>query len=129
MPLFLGMMIYAHTRKRELVDTFFQLGLSVSYDRVMDISMGSSTAAASQYQSDGVSSYEMVFSQLLQLIILTTIPARTRLRMHFMAQEYHYSKTEKNNLMVSREKELSYHAYNQELQTRRHHNYRNPTQI
>ena len=33
-----------------------------------------------------LSSSEMVFSQLLQLIILTTIPARTRFRMHIMAQ-------------------------------------------
>ena len=54
MPLFLGMMIHAHTRKHELVDTLFQLGLSVSYDRVMDISMDMATAAASQYQNDGV---------------------------------------------------------------------------
>ena len=54
MPLYLGMMIHAHTLKRELVDTLFQLGLSVSYDRVMDISMDMATAAASQYQSDGV---------------------------------------------------------------------------
>ena len=43
-----------HTRKRELVDTLFQLGLSVSYDRVMDISIDMATATASQYQSDGV---------------------------------------------------------------------------
>ena len=43
--------------------------------------------------SCALSSSEMVFSQLLQLITLTTIPALTRLRMHFMAQEYHYSKT------------------------------------
>jgi hypothetical protein len=54
LPLYLGMMIHAHTRKRELVDTLFQLGLSVSYDRVMDVSMDMANAAANQYQNDGV---------------------------------------------------------------------------
>ena len=37
-------MLHAHTRKRELVDKFFHLGLSISYDRVLRLSaeMGNS---------------------------------------------------------------------------------------
>lgn len=54
LPLYLGMMIHAHTRKRELVDSLFHLGLSVSYDRVMDVSMDMGTAAGNQYEKDGV---------------------------------------------------------------------------
>lgn len=54
LPIYLGMMIHAHTRKRELVDTLFHLGLSISYDRVLDISMDMAIAAANQYENDGV---------------------------------------------------------------------------
>jgi hypothetical protein len=54
LPIYLGMMIHANTRKRELVDTLFHLGLSISYDRVMDIFMDMANEAASQYENDGV---------------------------------------------------------------------------
>ncbi|CAG2200415.1 unnamed protein product [Mytilus edulis] len=35
---YLGIMIHCKTRKRDLVDTFCKLGLSVSYNRVLEIS-------------------------------------------------------------------------------------------
>ena len=38
LPIYLGHSIHAQTRKRELVDDFFKLGLSVSYDTVLSIS-------------------------------------------------------------------------------------------
>ena len=38
LPIYLGMMMHTKTRKRELVDQLFELGLSVSYDRVLEIS-------------------------------------------------------------------------------------------
>ena len=53
-PIYLGMMIHGHTRKRELIDTLFHLGLSISYDRVLDISMDMAISAAQQYESEGV---------------------------------------------------------------------------
>ena len=54
LPVYIGMMVRGHTRKRELVDFSFNLGLSISYDRVLDISMGMAIAAAQQYESDEV---------------------------------------------------------------------------
>ena len=36
--MYLGLSIYARRRKRELVDAFFKLGVSVSYDRILSIS-------------------------------------------------------------------------------------------
>ena len=39
MPIYLGTMIHSKTCKRELVDMLFILGLCVSYDRVLDISI------------------------------------------------------------------------------------------
>ena len=38
LPVYLGMMIHTKTRKRTLVDTLFDLGLCISYDRVLEIS-------------------------------------------------------------------------------------------
>ena len=38
LPIYLGIMIHTKTRKRALVDTLFDLGLCISYDRVLDIS-------------------------------------------------------------------------------------------
>ena len=35
LPMYLGLVIHAETRKKNLVDKFYRLGLSVSYDRVM----------------------------------------------------------------------------------------------
>ena len=38
LPMYLGIMVHTKTRKRALVDSLFDLGLSISYDRVLDIS-------------------------------------------------------------------------------------------
>ena len=40
--------------KEKLVDTLFHLGLSISYDRVLDISMDMAISASQQYDSEGV---------------------------------------------------------------------------
>ncbi len=37
-PIYLGVMLHTKTHKRELVDIMYQLGLSISYSRVLDIS-------------------------------------------------------------------------------------------
>ena len=34
-PSYMGMMLHAHTRKRELVDRLSHLGMNISYDRVL----------------------------------------------------------------------------------------------
>lgn len=54
LPIYLGMMIHGRTRKRELIDILFHLGLSISYDRVLEISMDTAISAAQQYESEGV---------------------------------------------------------------------------
>ena len=38
LPIYIGLMLHAQTRKRELVDKLFNLGLSISYDRVLRLS-------------------------------------------------------------------------------------------
>ena len=43
-PRYIGLMLHAHSRKRELIDRLNHLGLSISYDRVLRLSaqMGNS---------------------------------------------------------------------------------------
>jgi len=52
LPIYLGMMVHTKTRKRELVDTLHELGLSVSYDRVMDISSELGSKICSHYDGE-----------------------------------------------------------------------------
>ena len=54
LPVHISVMVHVHTRKRELLDIVFHLRLSISYDRVLDISMGMAIAAAQQYESNEV---------------------------------------------------------------------------
>ena len=54
LPLYLAMMIHGRTRKRELIDILFQLGLPIPYDRVIEISMDMAISAAQVYESEGV---------------------------------------------------------------------------
>lgn len=54
LPIYLGLMVHGQTRKRELVDTLFSLGLSISYDTVLDISKCLATSACEQYKADDV---------------------------------------------------------------------------
>ena len=37
--IYLGILVHTKTRKRELVDRLYELGLSISYDRVLTISV------------------------------------------------------------------------------------------
>ena len=38
LPLYVGMMLYAQTRKRGFIDKMFELGISILYDRVLQLS-------------------------------------------------------------------------------------------
>ena len=87
LPIYLGVMVHTKTRKCELVDTLHELGLSVSYDRVMDISTELGNKICSHYQREKLSvllSSNVVFSQLLQLTTFTIIPALLVHMMHSM---------------------------------------------
>ncbi|CAC5355811.1 unnamed protein product [Mytilus coruscus] len=49
-----GIMVHCKTRKCDLVDTFFKLGLSVSYDRVLEISTSMANDACRRYIQEGI---------------------------------------------------------------------------
>lgn len=54
LPLFTGLSIHAKTRKRNLLETMHDLGLCVSYDRVLAVSTDLGNAVWRCYQENGV---------------------------------------------------------------------------
>ena len=53
-PIYMGMSVYAKTRKKALVELLHEHGVSISYDRVLEISAQLGEAAVSRYVEDGV---------------------------------------------------------------------------
>lgn len=54
LPQYLGVLIHSKTRKRELVDALFELGLCISYERVMTISTILNNNLCLQFETDKV---------------------------------------------------------------------------
>jgi hypothetical protein len=54
LPLYLGLLVHNKTRKRNLVDTLFQKGLSVSYDRVLQLSTDMANDVLDTFEDEGV---------------------------------------------------------------------------
>ena len=52
-PLYTGLLIHAKTRKKGIVNTFAQKGLSVSYERVQDVQLNVTKQLCKKYQEDG----------------------------------------------------------------------------
>ncbi|KAH3735691.1 hypothetical protein DPMN_042226 [Dreissena polymorpha] len=52
LPIYLGMVIHAETRKKDLVHKPFSLGLCISYDRVMNISTAMGHFICDRFQND-----------------------------------------------------------------------------
>ena len=54
LPIYVGLLLHGEISKRSLVDEFFDLGLSVSYDRVLSISADLGNDISKLYKSEGV---------------------------------------------------------------------------
>ena len=57
-PIYIGLMLHAHSRKRDLVDRLYSLGMSISYDRVLCLTaqMGSSVCEKNPQRAYNLSS-------------------------------------------------------------------------
>ena len=53
-PLYMGMSVFAKTRKRQLVEMLHGHGISIPYDRVLEVSVQLVDAAVAKYVEDGV---------------------------------------------------------------------------
>ena len=51
---YVGLLVFAKTRKRQLIDTLFQYGICISYDRVLEISTQLGEAVVQRYLEEGV---------------------------------------------------------------------------
>ena len=75
LPIYLSLMTHEETRKRTLVDKFYNLGLSISYDKVLELSTDIGNSVCARFESEGVVCPPTLlkeFSQLLPWTILTT---------------------------------------------------------
>lgn len=54
LPIYLGLMTHAETRKRIIVDKLYNLGLSISYDRVLELSTDMGNSVCARFESEGV---------------------------------------------------------------------------
>ena len=83
---------------------FFQLGLSISYDRVLNISTAMATAAAAQYERDGVVCPFILRKDLFTTTAIDNIDHnRPQILQdnHFTAQAFPCSRTGQVNQMAS----------------------------
>lgn len=54
LPIYVGLESPAKTRKRQLADTLFDLGISIFYDRVLSISTDLGSTVCQQYRSENI---------------------------------------------------------------------------
>ena len=54
LPMYVGLLVHSETRSRSLVDKLFELGLSVSYDRVLSVSTLLANSVCNRYIQDNV---------------------------------------------------------------------------
>ncbi|VDI11877.1 Hypothetical predicted protein, partial [Mytilus galloprovincialis] len=54
LPTYLGLLIHAETRKRGLVDKLYDLGLSISYDRIMQLSTALGNSICESFNTENV---------------------------------------------------------------------------
>lgn len=94
LPIYIGLMVHAKTRKRDLVDTMFGLGLSISYNRVLDLSTELGNNIYHFYKDENAvcppKLKKKICSRRQLLIILIITQARPPPRTLFMEQESRY---------------------------------------
>ena len=54
LPIYIGMNVHALTRSKKLVQQLYQMGISISYDRIIQIEDWIATSASERFEEDGV---------------------------------------------------------------------------
>ena len=68
-PLYISMKIHAATRNRNLIDTFFSLGICVSYDRLLRLTSDISNTVCEQFTVDGIVCPPKLRSKLFTTVV------------------------------------------------------------
>ena len=53
-PIYVGLQLHAHTRKRELIDNLCGVGMSISYDRVLQLSTDTGNTVCKMYELENI---------------------------------------------------------------------------
>lgn len=53
LPLYVGLSIHSSTRSKTLIEKMYQMGISVSYDRIMEIEDWLASSLCQRYKEDG----------------------------------------------------------------------------
>ena len=70
LPIYVGLLLHSQTRSRDLIEKFHQLGLSISYDRVLEISTALGDNVCNQFEEDKI--VKIVCPQILRKEVFTT---------------------------------------------------------
>ncbi len=71
LPLYLGLIIHNKTRKRQLIDILFEKGLSVSYDRVLQLSTDMANGVIDQFSKFRIQRFKIGDSVSVRIPALT----------------------------------------------------------
>ena len=88
LPIYTAIKIHGVTRNRALIDAFYHLGLSISYDRLLSISTEIANNVVGRYESEGVVCPFKLFLPPLQLTISIIIQVPPLARTRFTALQY-----------------------------------------
>lgn len=53
-PIYIGLNIHQMTRSKKLIDQLYKMGISISYDRVMELEEWIATSVCEQFEKDGI---------------------------------------------------------------------------
>ena len=90
LPLFVGLNVHTETRSRKMVNTLYNLGISVSYQCVIDLEISLATTVCKHFEDEGLVCPPILrkgISQLELWIILIIILRLHQPRVFFMVQE------------------------------------------
>ena len=86
LPLYIGMMIHTETRSKKTVTELHDMGLSVSYDRILQLEDKLATAVCEDFRDKGVVVPAQLRCGVFTAGARITILQVQRLRAHFMAR-------------------------------------------
>ena len=73
LPIYIGMNVHALTRSKKLIQQLYQMGISISYDRIMEIEDWIATSACERFAEDGVVSPACLRKRLFTVGVLDNL--------------------------------------------------------
>ena len=78
LPLYVGLSIHSSTRSKTLIEKMYQMGISVSYDRIMEIEDWLATSLCARLKEDGCVSPACLRKEIFSVGALDNIDHNTR---------------------------------------------------